>query len=269
MRFALSIYRRLISIQVRSQMQYRVSFLMEVITSGLASFTAFLALALTLQKFENIGGWKLGEVAFLYGLVETAFGVAEILFSGFDPQSFGLQVSRGLFDQLLLRPAGLIVQVIGSQFVLRRIGRIVQGLAVFTLALSLVQIHWTLAKLFYLPLVLAGQVFFFGGLYLLGAALTFWTIESVEVVNIFTYGGTEMMAYPMHIYPAPMRRFFTFVIPAIFLNYYPTLYFLGKSDPFGLPPFTAYLAPAAGLAVLAAGLSFWNFGLKRYQSTGT
>jgi ABC-2 type transport system permease protein len=269
MRYAISIYRSLISIQIRSQMQYRLSFLMEVITSGLASFTAFLALALTLQKFDNVGGWRLGEVAFLYGLVETSFGVTEVLFSGFDPQSFGQQVSRGLFDQLLLRPAGLIVQVIGSQFVLRRLGRIFQGMAVFTIALGLLQIHWTPAKLIYLPLVFAGQVCFFGGLYLFGAALTFWTVQSVEVVNIFTYGGTEMMAYPMHIYPATLRRFFTFVVPAIFLNYYPTLYFLGKSDPLGLPLFTAYLAPAAGLVVLAAGLGFWNYGLKHYQSTGT
>ena len=64
----------------------------------------------------------------------------------------------------------------------------------------------------------------------------FWTIESIEVVNIFTYGTQAMISYPMHIYQTWIRRFFTFVLPAIFINYYPALFFLDRTDPLGLPP---------------------------------
>jgi ABC-2 type transport system permease protein len=178
-------------------------------------------------------------------------------------------VRRGTFDQLLLRPASITVQVLGSEFILRRLGRIAQGLAIFGYALANLEIHWTMAKILYLPVVYTSLVCFFGGLFMIGATLSFWTVESLEVMNIFTYGGTEMIGYPMHIYQDWMRRFFTFVIPAIFLNYYPALYFLGKPDPFGLPPFAPFLAPFAGLGVLAAGLAFWRFGIRYYQSTGT
>jgi ABC-2 type transport system permease protein len=135
--------------------------------------------------------------------------------------------------------------------------------------LTLVDIHWTPVKLVYLPLVFLSLVSFFGGLFVAGAAITFWTVESIEVVNIFTYGGTEMMSYPMHIYQDWLRRFFTFIVPAIFLNYYPTLYFLDKPDPFHLPPFAPFLAPLVGFGVLAVGLKFWTFGMRHYQSTGT
>ena len=266
---ALDLYRRLISIKIRSQMQYRLSFLLESFSTGLTSAIAFMTIALVLQKFENIGGWSLGEIAFLYGMVETAFGTMDMLFSGFDPQTFGTHIRLGSFDQLLLRPVNITLQVLGSDFVIRRLGRIAQGALVFGIALTLEPVNWTAVKLLYLPIVFISQVCFFGGLFIIGAAITFWTVESIEAINIFTYGGNEMISYPMHIYPDWMRRFFTFILPAIFLNYYPALYFLGKPDPFHLPWFAPFLAPIAGLGVLFAGLIFWQYGIRHYQSTGT
>jgi ABC-2 type transport system permease protein len=103
----------------------------------------------------------------------------------------------------------------------------------------------------------------------IGATITFWTVESIEAINILTYGGSELMAYPMQIYQDWMRLFFTYVVPAIFLNYYPALYFLDKPDPFHLPVWAHFLAPLAGFGVLGAGLLFWRYGLRHYQSTGS
>jgi ABC-2 type transport system permease protein len=266
---AVGIYRRLISVQIRAQLQYRLAFLFDLFATALIVVVEFGSLALILQRFENIGGWTLGEVAFLYGLIQMAFATMDMVFSGFDPQFFGQQVRRGTFDQLLLRPLNITLQVLGSRFDLRRLGGIFQGAVVFGVALSLVDIRWTPAKVAYLPAVYLGQVCFFGGLFIMGSTLTFWTIESIEVVNIFTYGGREMISYPMHIYQAWMRRFFTFVMPAIFLNYYPALYFLDKPAPFNVPAFAPFLAPVAGVGLLMAALAFWRFGIRHYQSTGT
>jgi len=269
MKATLDLYRRLIGVQIRSQLQYRAAFLTDLIGQGMATGIWFLSLALILQRFESIGGWSLGEVAFLYGTVETAFGTMDMIFSGFDPRFFGQQVRRGTFDQLLLRPVSITLQVLGSEFVLRRMGRIVQGVAILAVAVTLTDVRWTPLKLAYLPVVLTSLVCFFGGLFIIGSTITFWTIESIEVVNIFTYGGSELMSYPMHIYQEWMRRFFTYIVPAIFLNYYPALFILDKPDPFGLPPFAPFLAPAAGFGVLAAGLALWRFGIRHYQSTGS
>jgi ABC-2 type transport system permease protein len=73
----------------------------------------------------------------------------------------------------------------------------------------------------------------------------------------------------MHIYGDWMRRFFTYIVPAIFLNYYPALYFLDKPDPFNFPFFAPFLSPLVGLMFLGTALAFWRFGRKHYQSTGT
>jgi len=264
-----TLYWRLIAAQIRSQMQYRVAFVLEVTATLVTLSLFFVALGLVVQRFGHLGGWRVGEIAFLWGAVEVAFGVMDMIFSGFDPQGFGQRVRRGSFDQMLLRPVNVTVQVLGSEFVVRRLGRIVQGAAIFAFALWQVDIHWTVVKLLYLPFVIGGMIGYFGGLFIIGSTVTFWTIESIEAVNILTYGGTELIAYPMHIYPDWLRRTFTYVVPAIFLNYYPALYFLDKPDPLGMPPFVHFLAPVVGVAMLGIALAFWNFGMKHYQSTGT
>ena len=269
LRYNLDLYRRLISVQIHSQLQYPVSFWIDVIGTGIALYTFFGSLTLILQRFGDLGGWRLGEIAFLFGLLEMSFGLMDMIFAGFDPQNFGRRVRRGTFDQLLLRPVNITLQVLGDDFILRRLGRIAQGMVIFAIALNLTNIQWTAGKVLYLPLVIVGIVAFFGGLYIAGATITFWTVESIEVMNIFTYGSSELISYPMHIYPNWLRNFFTLIIPAALLNYYPALYFLDKPDPLGMPPILRFMSPLAGLLVLALSLLFWRFGIGHYQSTGT
>jgi ABC-2 type transport system permease protein len=266
---SLGIYRRLIGARVRSQLQYRVSALLDIAGMAIVTGVEFGALAMVFQRFDTIAGWTLGEIAFLYGLVTAAFGAMDLIFGGFDPDTFGPMVQRGALDQLLLRPANITLQVFGSAFLLRRFGKIAQGIVIFCFALSMTSVHWTPAKVVYLPVVFTSQVAFFGGLFVIGATSTFWTVQRIEAINIFTYGGSELMSYPMTVYAKWMRRFFTYLVPMALLNYYPALYFLDKPDPLGGPAWAPFLAPVAGCGMLAAALGFWRFGLKHYTSTGT
>ena len=264
-----SLYLRYISIQIRTQMQYRVAFLLNLAADFFATFLSFAALALILQRFENIGGWRLGEVAFLYGLVQLSFGAVEMAFAGFAPKAFSRRVRAGSFDQLLLRPVNMTLQILGSRFTLDSFGRGIQGVAIFGLALTILDVQWSVFKLAYLPVVILSMMAFFGGLFVINATITFWTIDARTAMNIFSYGSSEMIAYPMHIYPVWLRRIFTFFIPAIFLSYYPTLFFLDKPDPLNFPAFAPFLTPFVGGIVLFLAFRFWRFGLRHYQSTGS
>ncbi|HUF39253.1 MAG TPA: ABC-2 family transporter protein [Anaerolineales bacterium] len=269
MTHTLRIYLRLLRVQFRSQLQYRASFVFLLFGTGLTASLEFASLALVLQRFDTIRGWTVAEVAFLYGLVEIAFGLMDMVFSGFDPQRFGLEVRKGTFDQILLRPISPTVQVLGSDLALRRIGRILTGAAIFAFAISRVSIAWTPVKLVLVPVMVVSMVLFFGGLFMIGATIAFWTVESIEVMNIVTYGGAYVISHPMHIYQRWLRGFFTYILPAIFLNYYPALFILGKTDPLGVPAWGPYAAPLVGVGVLLAALWFWRFGIRNYQSTGT
>ena len=259
----------LIRLQIRSQLQYPLSFILEVISGVIIMGFYFVAFALTFTRFDNIGGWSLGDVAFVWGLAEFSFGTMDMIFSGFDYDFFGPMIRKGQFDQLLLRPVNITLQIFGSRFILRRLGKMVEGLVIFTYSLTLLQIEWTALKLLYLPVLFFSQVFFFGSLFVIGATTTFWTMERLEILNIFSYGGNEVMSYPMHIFPRPIRMLFTYVVPAILLSYYPAVYILGKTDPLGAPAFVSFLAPVAAAGMFLLALRFWHFGIRNYQSSGS
>ena len=88
-------------------------------------------------------------------------------------------------------------------------------------------------------------------------------------MNILTYGGHELNQYPAHIYPLGLRRFFTYIVPTLFLAYYPTLYVLDKPDPTGMPPWVRFIGPLIGLGAFAGAMAIWRIGIRHYRSTGT
>ena len=269
MRRSLRLLLRLLGYQVRSQLQYPVSFVLEMISSAIILGFFFIAFALTLGRFDQIGGWTVGEVAFIWGITETSFGLMDMLFSGFDYDSFGPLVRKGQFDQLLLRPVNITLQVFGSRFVLRRLGRVFEGLLTLLFGLILIDITWTFGRVIYIPILLISQVLFFGSLFIIGATTTFWTMERLEILNIFTYGGGEVMSFPMHIFPRSIRLVFTYLVPAIFLSYFPAVFILNKPDPLNAPTIASFLAPFISAGMFYLAIRFWHFGIRNYQSAGS
>ena len=269
MKNSLKLLSHLIKIQIKSQLQYPFSFMMEVISQILITGFFFISFALAFSRFDQIGGWTLGEVAFIWGISEFSFGVMDMVFSGFDYDAFGPLVRKGRFDQLLLRPVNITLQVLGSRFVIRRLGKILEGIIIFIYGLNQVSIQWTVIKVLYIPFISISQVLFFGSLFIIGATTTFWTLERLEILNIFTYGGSEIMSYPMHIFPRTIRLVFTYLVPAIFMSYFPAVFILDKADPLNAPTFFAFLAPVISTLLFILALRFWQFGIRNYQSTGS
>jgi ABC-2 type transport system permease protein len=263
----LSLYGRLVAAQVRSQLQYRTSFALQVLSQFLANFVGFIALMLLFNRFEDMAGWSRAEVAFLYGLGGLAFGLSDMAAGGFDRLSIAIQT--GTFDRVLTRPVGAFQQVLASDFQLRRLGRIIQGAVVLLLSLAWLDIEWTgLKALVLLSAVVSGLVIF-GAIWVIGAAITFWTVQTSEVTNVFTYGGEELVSYPMPVYGEGLRRIFTFVVPLAFVTYLPALYILDRPDPLGLPPVLQFCSPLVAAAFFLVARCAWALGVRHYQSTGS
>jgi ABC-2 type transport system permease protein len=263
----LVLYRRLIGARIRSQMQYRASFVLMTLVSVVVTASDLLAILILFNYFEELAGWRVGEVALLYGLVTVAFGLSEMTAAGFDV--FPQAIQQGEFDRVLLRPVSTFVQVLAADFQLRRLGRVSQGLVALWLAMHWTTIAWTPLKLFYLLVVLGSGALLFGALLLLGAVLCFWTVQSIEIINTVTYGGREMASYPLPIYHELLQRFFTFIVPLALVSYFPALYLLDRPELQRLPAWLPWLTPLAALVLaLVAGL-VWHLGVRHYRSTGS
>ncbi len=267
MREGLRLYFRMIGMQVRSEMQYRASFVAELVGNLLVTGLDFVMVAVLLMRFQAIGGWTLAEVVFLYGSSAVSFSLAELFVGTFD--NFEQWVVRGDFDRVLLRPLPVIFQMLTGAFPLRRFGRLAQGTIALGVAFVLLKPVWNVGHWLFWGVMLAGGALFFMAIFVLGATLSFWSPQMHEVANIFTYGGQFMTSYPMHIYEAWLRSIFTFVIPLAFVNYYPALFLLGKPDPFGLPGWVSFLAPLIAVAAFRGAIAIWRVGVRHYQSTGS
>jgi ABC-2 type transport system permease protein len=264
---AIRLYTRYASISLRSQMEYRASFVMQAGGQFLVTGIEFLGIWALFNRFGQIKGWTLAEVAFFYGLISITFSLSDAITRGFDV--FGTTVKNGDFDRILLRPRSTITQLFGYELTLRRVGRFAQGLAVLVLAIDMLDVAWSVPHIALLALTVMGGVCLFIGLLVLEATSAFWTTESLEVWNAFTYGGVTMSQYPLAIYRPWFRRFFFFVIPIGCINYLPGVAILGRPDPLGTPISLQWIAPLAGPIFLATCLQVWRFGVRHYQSTGS
>ncbi len=250
---------------LRGQMQYKRSLTLTLLGSFAGSGLALVVLAITFSRFGTLAGWTFGEVALLYGIASIAFSIQGVVTEGgFD--NLAVLVREGTFDRVLLRPVTSFTQMLAADFQLQRLGRALQG--VVALALSQTNIRWTWDKLVYLPVAVASGALFFSGVTVLGATLTFWTIQRSEIINVFTYGGGAASGYPITIWGSGMQRFLTFVFPIAFVAYYPGLYLLDRPDPLGLPRWLPLLSPLVAVAFLAFAWRVWEWGVRHYQSTG-
>jgi len=260
----MGLYLKYMMMGLRSQLIYRTSFILMCIGQFFVPFFIFIGLYLMFDRFDSLVGWTFGEVALLYGTIHMAFALAEALVRGFD--SFPQLVKSGEFDRLLLRPVSTPLQVVGWKLEFTRIGRLLQGVLIFVWALSSLTIQWTVLKVICITGMVIGGFFIFSGLFIFFAAMAFWTIEGLEIANIFTDGGREMSQYPLTIYAKSIQRFFTFIVPFGVINTIPLNYLLDKQT---LPGhFTAFI-PYLGILFLLPALLFWNYGVKHYQSTGS
>lgn len=96
------LYLRYVGISIRSQMQYRVSFIMLSIGHLLTTVTEFIMLWALFDRFGSLHAWTLPEAALFYGIVHCGFAISESVARGFD--NFALLVRLGGFDRILLRP---------------------------------------------------------------------------------------------------------------------------------------------------------------------
>lgn len=248
---------------IKSFLQYRLSMGLTIVGQFFVSFFAFAGMYLLFERFGTIGGWTFGEVAICFAVVQTAFASSECFARGFD--MFRGFIVTGSFDRILLRPRSTILQILGSNFEITRIGRLVQSFVVLGIAASSLQINWTCVKVFTLIFMILSGIFIFTGIFILGATVCFFTVEGLEFINIFTDGGREIASWPLTIYPKWIVRFFTFIIPFGCFNYMPLLFLVGRA---GGNEILFMLTPLIGMLFILPCILIWRLGVKHYLSTG-
>ena len=256
------LYFKYFSIHLKSQMQYKTSFFLTLLGQFLTSFSAFLVIYFMFVRFNSVEGFTFSEVLLCFGVVILSYSLAECFIRGFD--LFTSIISNGEFDRIMVRPRSEIFQVLAAKIEFTRLGRLLQAFIVFAYAIPASGVVWTGDKVLTLVLMIVSGFVLFAGLFILYAAICFFTTEGLEVLNIFTDGAREFGKYPISIYGDGVLKFCTYVIPVALFQYYPFLYLIGQSDNWWF-----MILPLAAWLFLIPCLILWKIGVRHYKSTGS
>ena len=258
----MKIYFESLAMHLKAELEYRVNFILSFLSQILVFFTYYFIIIALFSKFDHIKGFTLYEVLLCFSIIQFGFAFNEVFARGID--RFDDLIIQGDFDRLLLRPRNVILQILCSNSDFVKTSRLIQSLIVMTIALIHLNIDWNILKIITLILMLISACIIFFGIFLAAAAYCFFTVQGLEVRNVFTDGGKHMAQYPIGVFKKGFLYFFTFIIPYAFVNYYPLLYFIGKKD-----NIIYAFSPMLVILYLMPCIIIFNFGMKRYTSVGS
>ncbi|WP_307072489.1 ABC transporter permease [Arthrobacter pascens] len=258
--------RLLVSARLRSQTAYRGSFAADVAGQMMLALTEFVELYAIVHNIPTFGGMTFAQALLVFAFASVGFSIGDLILGETDSMSEAIRT--GKLEVLLIRPLPVLLQLMTSDFQLRRVGRLVFALIALAAALFLTDIQWDPAKVaLFIVTPLAGAAIF-GALFVGAGAVQFWLLDGRQFANAFTYGGRYVASMPGAAMFLPLQVFFTFVVPATLVAYAPSLVLLGLDGPAGIPSWTGWLGLPAAVVLWGLMLLLWRAAIRKYTGAG-
>ncbi len=262
MRYHLEIYAMLVAQYFKVKMEYRADFLISLIGMIFMQAIGLFTLWVLFRSVNDIGGWSAGEVLFVYGFAQLVFVPQQLCFD--NAWNLGWMLRDGSFIKYYMRPLNSLFYFASDVFDLKGFAQIIIGLATLIYANSLLNIDWTITKIFFLFVCYVSSATIMFAMMVLATSIGFWTFSPASMLA-FTERLKTYIHFPLSIYGIGIKGLFTFVIPLGFLGYYPMQMFLKPEQ----QDFPLIAMPIVALIVACIAYGTWSLGLKRYEGTGS
>jgi len=245
--------RALVSTNLKASLALRGAFWLQVIFMIANNAIYFSIWFIFFDRFEEIRGWRLGDVGALYGIVATSFGLCVVFAGGV--RELARMIIDGDLDSFMTQPKNLLLHTLGSRTFASGWGDIASGL--LFLALSGVA-HWRELPLVIVAIIASTIVFLSTGVVLHCSAFWLGRIDGIAR-QIWEFLITFSL-YPRTLFTGALKFMLFTVVPAGFIGYLP----VGLLQQFRWIDLAAVVAGAAAYAGLA--LLVFARGLRRYES---
>jgi ABC-2 type transport system permease protein len=238
---------------LQSVMEYRVSFLTQVIGMMLNNFIYFAIWMIFFDRFREVRGWGIDEMYVTFGVIASSFGLVSLFFGN----SFflGEIINNGRLDYYLSLPRPVLLHAVSSRMISSGMGDFSYGFLSYALS---GQFTWDGLLRFILAILLAAVVF--AAFLILVNSVAFWagivsSFSSMMVNAIITFG-----IYPITLFDNYAKLILFTLVPAALMGAIPAEFI----TQFSWQTLAQLLLGAVvflGLAVVV-----FRLGLRRYES---
>jgi ABC-2 type transport system permease protein len=244
--------REQLRVNILSNMEYRVSFITQLVFMFVNDIMLLFFWWVLFQRFDSVAGWQQQDVFLLYAVSAGTYGVAYTIFG--NTGRLSSIIAEGQLDYYLALPKDVWLNVLISRSLASTIGDFAFGvvlcLAVFGLS----------AKVLAAVLFMGIAAVILVSAVTMVHSLTFYLGNAEQIAGVFSEALLSFSLYPISLFSLTLRVILYTAIPAAFVSFVPVT--LVKE--FSLPLFLAFVAVAVGGVFLSRRVFY--AGLKRYES---
>ncbi len=252
--FELSFLKALFVVNLSSAMEYRASFITQIVGMLINNGIYFVFWLLFFDRFGSVRGYQIHDIYLLFAIVTLGYGLA-FLFAGNAGANLAYLVAQGRLDYYLVFPRPLLPHLIFSRMIVSTMGDIVFGFVAFLFA---GRFHPIEILFFLLSSVLVALLLTAFGV--IAGSLAFFMGNAQYASQQITNSLLTFSMYPNALFSGLARTLLYTLIPAAFVGAIPVQIVQGRDG--------VLLLGLAGFVLLLwlIATAVFSFGLRRYES---
>nr|WP_236777942.1 ABC-2 family transporter protein [Anoxybacter fermentans] len=254
--------RRFLIISFKKTLEYRFNLISYFCTNLLLFLLQILFWNIIFKKFNGFYGWKIEQLIMLYSYTKIYYNLNWALSSG--TFQFWRSINSGELDVFLTKPVNPNWMIVGLRINFMPLFQLGFEITLMFIVLSFMGYQIDILRFIESLIMICLVVYTMNRIYLALNYTAFWIKQANFVVNILTMIN-PVIRYPITIYPDNIIKFFTYVLPLVFLATYPTLFTshsITNEDFFQINK-TLVLVAITWTIITAY---IWRKGLKNYES---
>ncbi len=260
--FYLKIYRKLAAAYLKGLMSFKADFILGMFGVLFMNILGILSIVVIFKTIPVLADWNYYELVFMYGY----FLAISLPFGFFFERMWHLGECIWMGDFILyyFKPLNILFSFVSEAIDIRIISQTILSFALLIYSGTKLQLDWNILKILFSVLFFTGSSLVFLGMRIASSATAFWTGQNHSIMDFLTKLH-DFSRYPFSIFSKPLQFIFTYILPYVFIAYFPVKILL-REDEFTI---SWLLTPVVGIIVMAFACFVWSIGVRSYTGTGS
>jgi viologen exporter family transport system permease protein len=249
LRFAVA----LVGTSLRSSVALRGAFWLQVAFMILNDVAFFAMWWILFSRFEEIGGWRLGDMMTVYGIVAPGYGLAVVFAAG--SRRLARAIVDGELDSRLTQPKPVLLHAVASNSTASGWGDVIAGAGMLWLSG-----RYGLGDLPLIAFAIGTSALSFVAVAVIFQSLAFWMGDVEQLARHLWEFTLNFALYPQPLFAGAISFLLYTLLPAGLVGFLPVELVRHPSAD------VAVLAVSGMFTLWAVASAVFALGLRRYES---